>query len=163
MDIINKAIAWFTKEKIPQNIIEGLTAKKKELVKAAEAGNKEQAKLIKEELLGKVEEVNGMNVIAQKIELSDSAAIKDVAFQLKAQVDHLFMVLGAEVNGKPNLTIVISEDLSKEKNLHAGNIIREAAKEMRGGGGGQPFYATAGGSDVNGIQAAINKALSFIH
>ena len=74
----------------------------------------------------------------------------------------MFLVLGAEVNGKPSLTIVISEELSKTKGLHAGNIVREAAKEMRGGGGGQPFFATAGGSDVNGIDAAITKARSFL-
>jgi len=160
---INVAITEFSKIKLPQNIIEGLTAKKKELAKAGEQAGKEQAKAIKEELLGKVEVMNGINVIAQKIELGDSAAIKDLAFQLKGQVDNLFMVLGAEVKGKPNLTIVVSESLSKEKDLHAGNIIREAAKEMRGGGGGQPFYATAGGSNVEGIQAAINKALSFIN
>ena len=73
------------------------------------------------------------------------------------------MVLGAEVNGKPNLTIVVSEELSKAKDLHAGNIIREAAKEMRGGGGGQPFFATAGGSYVEGIEAAIEKAKSFLN
>ncbi len=114
-------------------------------------------------MLGKVEVVNGVNVIAQKIDLDDSAAIKDLAFQLKGQVDNLFMVLGAEVKEKPNLTIVVSENLAKEKNLHAGNIIREAAKEMQGGGGGQPFYATAGGSNVAGIQAAIDKALTFLN
>ena len=74
----------------------------------------------------------------------------------------MFLVLGAEVNGKPSLTIVISEELSKTKDLHAGNIIREAAKEMRGGGGGQPFFATAGGSDVAGIEAAIAKAKNFL-
>ncbi|TXB65184.1 alanine--tRNA ligase [Vicingus serpentipes] len=162
LDAITNAINEFTKIKLPQNIIEGLNTKKKEILKAAEEGNKEKASQIKDELLGKVEVVNGVNVIAQKIDLDDSAAIKDLAFQLKGQIDNLFMVLGAEVNGKPNLTIVVSEELSKTKNLHAGNIIREAAKEMRGGGGGQPFYATAGGSNVEGIQAAIAKALSFI-
>ncbi|MCB9361099.1 MAG: alanine--tRNA ligase [Flavobacteriales bacterium] len=159
---INSAISDFTKIKLPKDIIDVLLAKKKELSKAGEQDNKEQVKAIKEELLTKVEVVNGVNVIAQKIDLDDSAAIKDLAFQLKGEVDNLFMVLGAEVNGKPNLTIVVSEELSKAKNLHAGNIIREAAKEMRGGGGGQPFYATAGGSNVEGIQSAITKALSFI-
>jgi alanyl-tRNA synthetase len=162
VEIINKAIAYFTKHKLPKSILEGLNLKKKELTKAGEQDNKEQVKAIKEDLLTKIEVVNEVNVIAQKIDLEDSAAIKDLAFQLKGQVDNLFMVLGAEVNGKPNLTIVVSEELSKTKNLHAGNIIREAAKEMRGGGGGQPFYATAGGSNVEGIQAAITKALSFI-
>lgn len=146
-----------------KEIKDQLTQLKKEILKAAEEGNKEKANQIREELLAKVEVKNGVNVIAQKIDLDDSAAIKDLAFQLKGQVDNLFMVLGAEVKDKPNLTIVVSENLAKEKNLHAGNIIREAAKEMKGGGGGQPFYATAGGSNVAGIQAAIDKALSFLN
>lgn len=163
IDIINKAIAWFTKEKLPKEIIDALTQKKKELAKADEAGAKEKAKEIKANLLEQVQEVNGVNVIAQKIDLRDSGAIKDLAFQLKGQIDNLFMVLGAEVNGKPNLTIVISENLVNDKQLHAGNIIREAAKEMHGGGGGQPFFATAGGSYVDGIDAAIEKAKSFLN
>jgi alanyl-tRNA synthetase len=160
---LNKAIADFTKIKLSKSIIETLTKAKKQLAKANEAGAKEQAKAIKEQLLTQIEEVDGVNIIAQKIELSDSGAIKDLAFQLKGQIDNLFMVLGAEVNGKPNLTIVVSEELSKAKDLHAGNIIREAAKEMRGGGGGQPFFATAGGSYIEGIPAAIEKAKSFLN
>ena len=159
---INKAIADFTKIKLPQNIIDALTAKKKELLKADEQGSKEQAKAIKEALLTQIEEVGGVNVLAQKIDLNDSGAIKDLAFQLKGQIDNLFLVLGAEVNEKPNLTIVVSDNLVKERGLHAGNIIREAAKEMQGGGGGQPFYATAGGKNVAGIEAAITKAKSFL-
>ena len=74
----------------------------------------------------------------------------------------MFLVLGAEINGKPSLTIVVSEELAKAKDLHAGNIIREAAKEMLGGGGGQPFFATAGGSYVEGLEAAIEKSKSFL-
>ncbi len=131
--------------------------------KADQAGAKEKAKEIKANLLEQVEDIGGVNVIAQKIDLGDSGAIKDLAFQLKGQVDNLFMVLGAEVNGKPNLTIAISENLVNDKGLHAGNIIREAAKEMRGGGGGQPFFATAGGSYIEGIDAAIEKAKSFLN
>ena len=137
-------------------------AKKKELSKAGKQDNVEQISLVKEQLLAQIEVINGVNVIAQKIELDDSGAIKDLAFQLKGQVENLFLVLGAEINGKPNLTIVVSEELAKAKDLHAGNIVREAAKEMRGGGGGQPFYATAGGSYLEGVEAAIEKAKSFL-
>lgn len=163
LTIINKAIADFTKTKLPKSIIDALTAKKKELSKAGKQDNKGQIKAVKEELLSNVNVVNGINVITQKIELGDSAAIKDLAFQLKGQVENLFLVLGAEVNEKPSLTIIISDNLAKEKDLHAGNIIREAAKEMKGGGGGQPFFATAGGSYVDGIEAAIEKAKSFLN
>ena len=162
IEAINNAISDFSKIKMPKKIIDALNAKKKELSKAGKQDNKEQTKAVKEELLASIEDVNGINLIAKKIELGDSAAIKDLAFQLKGQVENLFLVLGAEINGKPSLTIVVSEELSKEKDLHAGNIIREAAKEMRGGGGGQPFFATAGGSYVEGIEAAIEKAKSFL-
>ena len=162
LENINRAITDLTRFKLPKNIIDALTAKKKELSKAGKQDNKEQTKLIRETLLNKIEVVDGVNVIAQKIDLDDSAAIKDLAFQLKAQVENLFLVLGAEVNEKPNLTIVVADNLVTEKELHAGNIIREAAKEMQGGGGGQPFFATAGGKNVAGIEVAIAKAKSFL-
>ena len=159
---INSAITALTKIKVGKEIIDALMAKKKELSKAGKQDNVEQISLVKEQLLAQIEVINGVNVIAQKIELDDSGAIKDLAFQLKGQVENLFLVLGAEINGKPNLTIVVSEELAKAKDLHAGNIVREAAKEMRGGGGGQPFYATAGGSYLEGVEAAIEKAKSFL-
>ena len=73
------------------------------------------------------------------------------------------LFLGADLGGKPHLTVMISENIVQDKGLlNAGQIVREAGREFKGGGGGQPFYATAGGKDVNGIQAAIEKALSFI-
>jgi alanyl-tRNA synthetase len=165
LNVLNKSINELSKVKLAKvkGIPESLSQIKKELAKADEGASKEQAKAIKEQLLTQIEELNGVNVIAKKIDLNDSGTIKGLAFQLKGQIDNLFMVLGAEVNGKPNLTIVVSEELSKAKDLHAGNIIREAAKEMRGGGGGQPFFATAGGSYIDGIPAAIEKAKSFLN
>jgi alanyl-tRNA synthetase len=159
---INSAITALTKIKVSKDIIDALMAKKKSLSKAGKKDNATQIGIVKEELLASVQIIDGVNVIAQKIELDDSGAIKDLAFQLKAQVENMYLVLGAAINGKPNLTIVVSEELSKAKDLHAGNIIREAAKEMRGGGGGQPFFATAGGSNIDGIEAAIEKAKSFL-
>ena len=163
IDTINNAINDFTKIKFPAPIIDALIEIKKQISKTDNQGSKEQTKLIKEGLLTKIEIVGGINVIAQRIDIGDSATIKDLAFQLKGQVENLFLILGAEINQKPNLTIVISDNLVKEKGLHAGNIIREAAKEMQGGGGGQPFYATAGGNNILGLEAAIVKALSFLN
>ena len=159
---INSTIAALTKIKIDKTILNELTVKKKELSKKDKQDNKAQISSVKKELLENIQLVDGVYIIAQKINLNDGGAIKDLAFQLKGEVDNLFLVLGAEVNGKPNLTVAISEELAKNKTLHAGNIVREAAKEMRGGGGGQPFYATAGGSYVAGIEAAIEKAKSFL-
>ena len=108
-------------------------------------------------MLSKIQEIKGINHIVEKVDL-DNASIKSVAFQLKAQIDNLFLVLGGEDNGKANLTVVISENLINEKKLNAADIIREIAKEIQGGGGGQPFYATAGGKNVKGIENALKKA-----
>lgn len=133
-----------------------------DLSKQIENFQRERMKIAKANLKSKVLQENGINIIAQKIDLDNAAVIKDLAFQLKGEVENLFLVLGAEINGKPNLTVMISENIVEEKGLNAGQIVREAGKEIHGGGGGQPFYATAGGKNVAGIEAAIEKALSFL-
>nr|MDA3779328.1 DHHA1 domain-containing protein [Bacteroidales bacterium] len=88
--------------------------------------------------------------------------IKDMAFQLKNEYNNLFLVIGAKIKGKANLSITISEKLAIENNLNAGKIIREIAKEIQGGGGGQAFYATAGGKNPDGLSLAIEKARDII-
>jgi alanyl-tRNA synthetase len=133
-----------------------------ELSKKIEAFSRERLKILKANLKSKVLLENGVNIIAEKVDVDNAGMLKDLAFQLKGEADNLFLVLGAEINGKPNLTVMISENLVEEKELNAGQIVREAGKEIKGGGGGQPFYATAGGKDPSGIPAAIEKALSFL-
>lgn len=162
LEVLSSAISDFTKIKLDASIVDELNNIKKNKLKATEQNDKENAKQIKAELLNELQNINGINIITKKLTDIDAATIKDVAFQLKAQFNNLYLVLGTEMNGKPNLTIAISENLATEKKLHAGNIIREAAKEMHGGGGGQPFFATAGGSNAAGLDAAIKKALSFL-
>ena len=132
------------------------------LSKQVEALLKEKAKQIKSELITKAKQINGINLIAEKIELDSAEEIKDLSFELRNQVQNLVMVIGSEVNGKPMLSVIISDNLVKEKNLNAGNIIRELAKEIQGGGGGQAFYATAGGSNAEGLSKAIEKAKTLI-
>jgi len=133
-----------------------------ELSKKIEAFGRERLKILKANLKSKVLLENGVNIIAEKVDIDNEGMLKDLAFQFKGEIDNLFLVLGAEINGKPNLTVMISENLVDEKGLNAGQIVREAGKEIKGGGGGQPFYATAGGKDPSGIPAAIEKALSFL-
>jgi alanyl-tRNA synthetase len=133
-----------------------------ELSKQLESFQRESLKIIKANLKSKVLFEKGVNIISGIVEVDDAALLKDLAFQLKGEVENLFLVLGTEANGKPNLTIMISENIVAEKGLDAGKIVREAGREIQGGGGGQPFYATAGGKNAAGLQAAIEKALSFL-
>jgi alanyl-tRNA synthetase len=133
-----------------------------ELTRQIEQLNRERLKILKADLKSKVLTEKGVSIISGIVDMDNASMIKDLAFQLKAEVENLFLVLGAEIEGKPNLTVMISENLVAEKGLNAGQIVREAGKAIKGGGGGQPFYATAGGKDVAGLQAAIEKALSFL-
>ncbi|MCH8905381.1 MAG: alanine--tRNA ligase, partial [Bacteroidetes bacterium] len=129
-----------------------------ELAKLKEQLNKNASKDIKADLADSVEKQNGANLIIQKISIDSAASIKDLSFQLKNEIENLFLVIGAEINGKASLTVMIDEKLVKEKKLDAGSIVKELAKEIKGGGGGQAHYATAGGEDAQGLEAALEKA-----
>lgn len=142
--------------------VSALLQQNSELSKQLDAFKRDSLKIIKANLKSKVLLEKGVNIIADKIAVDDAALIKDLAFQLKGEIDNLFLVIGAEINAKPLLTVMISENIVADKGLNAGQIVREAGREIKGGGGGQPFYATAGGKDASGLQAAIEKALSFL-
>jgi len=142
--------------------VESLLDENAKLKKEIEKSILEKSSGLKNELAQKVEAINGINLIAQKVALPNAEAVKNLAYQLKDIVTDLFLVLAADFDGKPSLTVMIAENLVKEKGLNAGNIVRELAKEIKGGGGGQPFFATAGGSDASGLDAALAKAKSFI-
>lgn len=151
--------------KNPKDIVkhlESLITQNSELTKEIESLIKAKAKGLKSELKSAVSEVNGVNFLSSTIDLDSSEAIKNLAFEMRSEIDNLFMVLGADIKGKPNLTVVVSENLVKEKGLNAGQIIRDLAKDIQGGGGGQPFYATAGGKNLAGLPIALEKAKSFI-
>jgi len=138
--------------------VESLIEENNRLKKEIEKSVLEKSSGLKTELAKTVEEINGVNFIAQKVQLPNSDAVKNLAYQLKDIVPNLFLVLGAEIGEKPSLTIMISENIVKEKGLNAGTIVRDLAKEIKGGGGGQPFFATAGGSDLSGLDKALEKA-----
>lgn len=116
----------------------------------------------KQTLIANAEILNGITFIAAKLDIPSADAIKNLSFDLKNSVENLFLVLGAEIDGKAHLSVIISDNLVKEKNLNAGQIIRELGKKIQGGGGGQAFYATAGGKDVKGIEGAIGEAKNIL-
>jgi alanyl-tRNA synthetase len=145
-------------EKSVQNLID----ENAELQKQVDQFRRSRIKDLQSELIGKIKKANDINIIAEKISADSADAIRDLAFQIKKKVENLFMVIGADLNGKANLTVMVSDNLVREKNINASQIVREAAKEINGGGGGQPFFATAGGSNPEGIERAIQKAVGFI-
>jgi alanyl-tRNA synthetase len=141
--------------------IEDLMAQNAEMQKEIDAGKKEKALGLKDELLKSVDVINGVNFISTKVAL-DAGSVKDIAYQIKGQLESFFLIIGSYDGPKALLTIMISDDLVASKGLHAGNIIRELAKEIGGGGGGQPFFATAGGKNADGIESAIAKAKALL-
>lgn len=146
---LNKAVSsLLLDQKRLSKIIEGLYAK--------------QSVLMKQDLLNQVVETNGVNVVVGKIVVPNAEVLKKISFELKNEVDNLLAVLAADVDGKPQIAVAISEQLVKEKGLNAGQMVRELAKEIKGGGGGQPFFATAGGKDLLGIDKVEEKAKEMI-
>jgi alanyl-tRNA synthetase len=148
--------------KDPVSMVENLLTENARLHKEIESYEEEKTVGLRDELIGRTQKRDGLNVITERIRVADAAVMKNLAFQIKQQVKDLYLVLAAEIGGKPLITVMISENLVEEKNLHAGNIVRELAREINGGGGGQPFYATAGGKDAGGIDRVLKKSLSFI-
>ncbi len=151
--------------KNPKDIAKNVAAlqeENKKLQKQLEEMLHQQAGALKDQLKAKVENINGINFLGAKLPLSDAKAIKTLAYDLKKELENLVIVFGAEVKGKPQLTIVIDEGLVESRQLHAGNMIRELAKAIQGGGGGQPFFATAGGSNAAGLETAIQNAKAML-
>jgi len=149
--------------KEPVKGIQSLLDEQDALRKQIEELIREKANAVRESLMNKVAQINGMNVIAEKVNLPSAEAIKNVSYDLRNQVENAFILLGAEIDGKPHLSLIISDNLVAEKNLNASNIIRQIAKAVQGGGGGQPFYATAGGKDSGGIEKAIQDGINILN
>jgi len=151
--------------KRPQDIkkaIDSLLEENTNLQKQVEAFSKEKSKQIVTELKKKVTNLNGINFVGEIIMVDNAGLLKDIAFQLKDSIDNLVFVAGAQCEGKANLAVMISQNLVENNKLNATAIIREIAKEINGGGGGQPFFATAGGKNPEGLAKAIAKAKSLL-
>ncbi|SMG50449.1 alanine--tRNA ligase [Arenibacter troitsensis] len=122
---------------------------------------KEKAKNLKGELLNELVEVNGIQFLAKKVDL-DAAGIKDISFEMGQNRKDLFLLFASEIEGKALLSCYISKELVEERKLNAGTIVRELGKYIQGGGGGQPFFATAGGKNPAGIAEVLEKAKAYV-
>jgi len=145
----------------PVKTIINLQEENSKLKKQVEELIKEKAGSLKKDLKNNITEINGVKFISAKLDL-DANSIKTLAFEINGEEENLLQVYGADVNGKAILTIMISKELAEQKGLNAGQMVRELGKEIQGGGGGQAFFATAGGKNPAGIEAALNKAKDYL-
>jgi alanyl-tRNA synthetase len=160
-DTVMQAKAILKNQKDIVKGIEMLQEANHELQKEIEILKKEKAAHVRKNILSQVIETEKYTLLATEVEL-DASTMKDLAFQLKGQISNYVIVLGTKADGKAGLLVMIDEDTVKVNQLNAGAIIRELAVEIKGGGGGQPHFASAGGKNPDGIPAAIEKAKQLL-
>ena len=160
-DTMNDLKAMFNNTKDLKASIEKFISEHDELRKELERFQAQAVERTKEMLLARIKEVNGISVITAVLPIEPAAA-KDLVFKLREAVPQkLVAVIGSTAHNKPLLTVMFSDDMVKEHQLNAGQIIREAAKLIQGGGGGQPHYAQAGGKNIDGMNAAVDKVIAL--
>jgi len=148
--------------KNPVKAIVDLQEENATLKKQVEALQKDKAKNLTGDLLNQVETINGIHYLAVKLDL-DQNSIKDLAFDLGNKIENLFLLVGTEADGKAFLTCYIAKNLVEEKHLDAGKVVRELGKLIEGGGGGQAYFATAGGKKPEGIEQALVKGKEYLN
>jgi alanyl-tRNA synthetase len=141
--------------------VEDLVTKNTLLQKQVELYKKQQAMLVKSELKSSVRTQDDMTSLSAIIEL-DAASVKDILFQLKGEIPNLVAVIGSKDDDKCAISVLIDEALVSSKGWHAGNIVKTVAAHIQGGGGGQPFFATAGGKDPSGLEKALQATRELL-
>ena len=142
--------------------VEDLLQRNKELEKQLRELNAEKVGQLKQELLGKSTSHNNIQLITELVSVPSSDELKQLSFDLRKSTQNTLIVLGTVVNDKPLLSVILSDDLAQKKTYNAGQMIRTLAKEIQGGGGGQDFYATAGGKNKGGLQKALDKVVELV-
>ncbi|WP_216726185.1 alanine--tRNA ligase [Hymenobacter siberiensis] len=149
----------------PQHLLTSLEKQNEEIAtlrKQIEQFAQQSINQQKDQLVGQVKELNGVNFLAAQVQAGSAESLKTLAFNLRQAVPNLVAILGAEIDGKPQLAVMLADEIAQAGKLNATTLVRELAKEIQGGGGGQPFFATAGGKNAAGLAAAIAKAEGLI-
>ncbi|MCA6415605.1 MAG: alanine--tRNA ligase [Cytophagales bacterium] len=142
--------------------IQALVDEKHGLEKKLEIIYQQQANTLKDILAAKAVKSNGCTLVLERVSVPNADALKNIAYALRNQFDDLLMILAADMEGKPQVAVMIGEKLEATKKYHAGNMVKELARGIDGGGGGQPFFATAGGKDISGLDRVIEKAIKLV-
>lgn len=158
---VREIIGMFKGAQNPVKAVQALQDEFNSLKKEVELLHKQRAQGFKNQIKSELDDKNGICFLAKKVDL-DAGDMKDLSFELGGEIDNLFLVLGSEKNGKALLSCFISKPLAEEKGWNAGTIVRELGKYIKGGGGGQAFFATAGGKDPSGIPEALAQVMSYL-
>jgi len=158
LELLNQIKELLKHPENPVKFVEKLIEDKNQLSKEIEKIQMEQALQIKDQLKKKIKTLNGVNLIVEKVDLPNPDSLKKLSFELKNEVQNILLVLAANVKGNPMISVVVAENLIKSHNLNAGDLVKEFAREISGGGGGQPFFATAGGKNLDGLDNVIHAA-----
>ena len=160
-DILKAVKSFFNNAKDLQGVIQKYIEEHDSMKKEIEGFQAQAVERAAKTLVEKAREVNGVKVVTSVIPMSPAAA-KDLAFKVRAAVEgSLLCVIGSHDSDKPQLSIMMSDDMVSDHGLNAGQMVREAAKLIQGGGGGQPHFAQAGGKNVDGLSAAVDKVLEL--
>ena len=160
-DTLKAVKAFFNNAKDLQGVIRKYIEEHDAMKKEIEGFQAQAVERYAQQLVGKAREVNGVKIVQAVIPMSPAAA-KDLAFKIRASVEgSLLCVIGSHDNNKPQLSIMLSDDMIADHHLNAGQMVREAAKLIQGGGGGQPHFAQAGGKNVDGLSAAVDKVIEL--
>ena len=162
-DMLEHLRSFFNNSKDLTAAIQKTIEENSGLQKQVENFMKEQTLRLRDSIIKEAIDVNGIKVVKGVIPgMTKPEVAKDLAFQVAAILpENIVVAIGTQNENKPLLTVMISKNLVEERGLHAGNIVREAAKLIKGGGGGAPHFATAGGKDVNGLEAAVDKIIEL--
>ena len=152
----------FNNPKDVLKMVEHVLEEKNALSKQIERFQIDQANQVKNQLVRQAKPHNGLTTIIEKVDLPSTDALKKISFDLKNQIDNLFMILAANIDNKPQIAIMISENVVDDYQLNASTLIRDLAKEIQGGGGGQPFFATAGGKELSGLENVVKRGSELI-
>lgn len=159
--IIREMEKMFKNNKNLMDCVKTVLDENEGLKKETEKFAKESLRLLKEGLKNKKTVYRDINLIVSQLPVPQ-AQVKDIAFQLKGEFDKVIFIAGGVMDGKPHLTVMMSNSIADDYGLNAGQIVRDAAQEIKGSGGGQPFFATAGGIDPEGVEKAIEKAEKLV-
>ncbi len=162
IELLNEVKSILKSSKDVISAAKNLMEERQQLEKKLEVLYQQQANFLKDELVKKGVKSKDYTLVMEKVTVPNADVLKNIAYGLRNQFTDLLMILAADVDGKPQVAVMVGEELEKTNKFHAGNMVKELAKEIDGGGGGQPFFATAGGKSLAGLDKVLKKAKELI-